>query len=580
MFRRIISILFFFTFPLFSQNGLSFSLRGNTILNENQINTIIRVLPESATFNDITKFLTDTLQSFLRESGFYSPTIAVNPSSAEDSASGKYYVTVNDGEPCIIDTLEILVPDSIVRNIPLPDYSFILGRTFTKSRIETYIAGLLSEMQEYGYPFAEVHVSSVAFRDSFLIADIRLELKPGLFCRVNRIEIEGNTSTDEEVILRQIPVKVGDVYTFSKVQLIPQQLNKLRFFEPVSSPDFYINSKNEGILKITVREKNTNNFDGVLGFIPSQKKGESGYLTGLVTISMRNLLGTGRSAGFRWQKIDKLSQELELRYQEPYVLGYPVILGGAFFQKRQDSTYIQLKYEFSAEYIATDDISFIASASFESVIPSLREVPVFTVFSSDLITTGLSFKTDTRDDPYSSRRGLFFLTSYSFSTKKISGPAEYISPGLQVKNEIQRYGLSFRYFIETFKNQVFTASLYLRDTRGDLIEISDLYSLGGTTTLRGYRENQFLGQRIAWSNLEYRFLLDVRSYAFLFFDSGYFLQKEDVTRKIKENKGYPNGFGFGLTLQSGLGVISVSYALARGDALNEGKIHFGLINEF
>ena len=52
---------------------------------------------------------------------------------------------------------------------------------------------------------------------------------------------------------------------------------------------------------------------------------------------------------------------------------------------------------------------------------------------------------------------------------------------------------------------------------GPFFEESDLYRLGGTNTLRGYRENQFLGSRIFWSNLEYRFLLTQRTFAFRIF---------------------------------------------------------------
>ena len=47
------------------------------------------------------------------------------------------------------------------------------------------------------------------------------------------------------------------------------------------------------------------------------------FVTGLVNISLRNIFGSGRSAAIRWQKLDRNSQDLELKYLEPWFLGYP-----------------------------------------------------------------------------------------------------------------------------------------------------------------------------------------------------------------------------------------------------------------
>ena len=116
--------------------------------------------------------------------------------------------------------------------------------------------------------------------------------------------------------------------------------------------------------------------------------------------------------------------------------------------------------------------------------------------------------------------------------------------------------------------------------RRAFFEVSDLYYLGGTNTLRGYREKQFQGNRLAWSNLEYRYLLTRRSFAFVFFDSGYFLRSEDLSRGIQKVSDVKLGYGIGINLETGLGVLGVSFALAKGDSFSDGKIHFGLLNEF
>jgi outer membrane protein insertion porin family len=98
--------------------------------------------------------------------------------------------------------------------------------------------------------------------------------------------------------------------------------------------------------------------------------------------------------------------------------------------------------------------------------------------------------------------------------------------------------------------------------------------------LRGYRENQFLGNRIIWSNLEYRFLLSQSSYLFAFFDSGYYLINGNELNNVARKSDYLNGYGLGISLDTALGIMRVSYAFAEGTSISDGLIHFGLLNDF
>jgi outer membrane protein insertion porin family len=104
--------------------------------------------------------------------------------------------------------------------------------------------------------------------------------------------------------------------------------------------------------------------------------------------------------------------------------------------------------------------------------------------------------------------------------------------------------------------------------------------MGGARTLRGYRENQFFGSRIAWTNTEYRFLLARRTFIYGFVDTGYYFRPKDDLRLSPKAEGFKYGYGLGLLVETSLGYLGVSFALGQGDSFNNGKIHFGLINEF
>jgi outer membrane protein assembly factor BamA len=112
----------------------------------------------------------------------------------------------------------------------------------------------------------------------------------------------------------------------------------------------------------------------------------------LINVSLRNLFGTGRAAAIKWNKYDRKSQELDLKYLEPWFLGYPFNINLNLYQRIQDSTYVQRRLEGALEYLATEDISGSVSISSETVVPTVRVKPVFTVYNSSYITTGLNLK--------------------------------------------------------------------------------------------------------------------------------------------------------------------------------------------
>jgi len=503
---------------------------------------------------------------------------------SSDSSKADIKVFVKEGEPTYINQVNFSSNDSLRLKTFLPRFEFLEGQVFDKYQIEEYINNALTDLENNGNPFAVFRISSIYFFEDTLsdkhYADLYIKLNTGRQSTIDRIEVKGNTSTKDFVVFRELRIEPGELYSQEKVEELPKRLNRLQFFEPVSTPQFYLDSKNKGVLLITVKERQTNNFDGIIGYIPSANDNESGYVTGLVNVSLRNLFGTGRAAAFRWQKLNRNSQELEIKYLEPWLFGFPLNLNGGFYQRQQDTIYVQRKFTTGLEYLVTEEVSASVFIATESVIPTLTEEPVFTVYNSSSFTSGLSLRIDTRDDPLAPTSGILFDNSYSFSRKSINGPAKFITPEMVTKINLQRYEVTLALFYQLFRRNVVALALNGKELRGPFFEKSDLFRLGGTKTLRGYREDQFLGNRIFWSNLEYRLFLSNRTYAFLFFDTGYYLRNADVERNIAKLEDFKIGYGLGINLQTEIGMLAVSYALAKGDSFSEGKIHFGIVNEF
>lgn len=520
----------------------------------------------------------------LSEQGYFNPGLKVAYLPGQDSQRVNLSLDIIEGEPTRINSIILRGGDSTSNLMFSAKLEFLRGDILKKSELENNIIEIIEYYEDEGFPFAGVKINSIYFFEDTVtykpLADIYLSIDTGRTSRIDKIEISGNEKTKDFVILRDIGIKEGQYYSQKNIDEIPKQLNRLRFFEPVENPTFYFNSGDEGVLVINVKEKQTNNFDGLVGYVPGNNLSEKAYVTGLVNVSLRNLFGTARAAAFKWQRLDRYSQELDIRYLEPWIGGYPFNIGIELFQLKQDTTYVQRRLEGTVEFLATENISASVIVSTESVIPSESENSVFTVYNSSIINTGFNLKIDTRDDYYAPTEGFYFLNSYTFSRKKINGPAQYLSQLTERNLNFQKFAVDFNYFRAVFKRNIIAVGLHGREIRGSILELSDLFRLGGTNSLRGYRENQFLGNRILWGNLEYRVLLSARTYAFAFFDMGYYLRDEDTMRKIPEAAGTKHGWGLGLNLETGLGVLGVSYALGKGDSFSSGKIHFGLINEF
>ena len=139
-------------------------------------------------------------------------------------------------------------------------------------------------------------------------------------------------------------------------------------------------------------------------------------------------------------------------------------------------------------------------------------------------------------------------------------------------------------FIPTFAYQCLAWGVHLGGMRSDekIIPFVDQFKLGGLNSLRGYREEEFAGSRIVWSNLEYRYLLSYDSRIFGFVDWGYFykLSQEPQTKLNKKISDDKWSYGFGLSIGSNIGVFGISYAIGEDDKITNGKVHFGIVNRF
>ncbi len=536
-------------------------------------------------FTSATDTITKRINISLQQNGYYNFAIdSITTSFTTDSQKVSFAINLSEGNPTYINEIFIKNLDSLEVEDVNEKFQLLKDSPFVILELETSFAELLTNFENNGFPFASINIGSLFFfydstQDENFV-DIYLEFSKNQISKIDTIVIVGNTDTKDYVITRELRINKEEPYSQKRIEQIPIKLNRLHFFEMVEQPKYFFDSKNKGILQINVKEKSTNNFDGILGYIPPSNDKDDGYLTGLVNVNLRNLFGTGRALSFKWSKLDRYSQELELKYLEPWIFGLPFNIDFLLFQRQQDTTYVQRTLNGNIEFLATESFSSALTFSQEYTIPTNPNKNGFTVFNSVSTNSGINFKYDSRDDIFVPQKGLFLLSAFKYTSKNILGPDIYISDLTNTNPNQFKIELDILLFKNFFTRHIPFVGLHLRELQGDDIEISDMYRIGGNNTLRGYLENQFTGNRILWTNIEYRYLIGRRSYAFLFTDIAYYKRDDISIQNLPELSATKVGYGFGITFETALGMLAVSYALADGDSFNRGKIHFGLIGEF
>ncbi len=486
-------------------------------------------------------------------------------------------VFFEEGKQTIIDSI-IFVGDSALTEGSLRNILTIEERSpFVQSNVEAGAHAILQTYEDAGFPFAKVTIDNVAVEEAAAKYLVRFtySITEGRQVRIKELRVEGNTTTRSSVIMREARLHGNEFYSENLSETIRHRLDRLQLFSSVSLPEFFLNQNEEGALLVKVQEGNPNRFDGIVGYVPSPRPGVSGYVTGLVNLQFRNLFGTGRRLAARWNRESQSTQELGLQYYEPWIASYPINGQIGFVQRIQDSTYVRRQTELTLDFSLNDQLAFGGALSRTNVIPS-ESYGRTVLAESQGTSVGLTITYDTRNDPVTPISGLYYKTEYDLGTKDVYGSALFPPSS----NSTQRVLMDLDYYLEPILSQVIATALHIQDFRSNLIELGDLFRLGGAGTLRGYREGQFLGSRLVWSNLEYRFMVARRSFFYGFLDAGYIVTPNEPLTGLQGSEQTKLGYGVGIRMDTNLGLIGVSIGFGEGDTFSTAKLHIQLINAF
>lgn len=202
------------------------------------------------------------------------------------------------------------------------------GDTYDAGLIDKTVDALTFEAGTKGYAFSEVRPRVRRDKET-LIAAVTYRITEGPRAYVERININGNLRTLDRVIRREMRMAEGDAFNRVLLERSEKSIRALGFFaavevteEPGSAPD-------QTVINVAVQEQSTGELS--LGF------GFSSADSALADISLteRNFMGKGQLLRLRLA-LSGTSQQIDLRFTEPYFLGRDLVAGVDLFGVEND----------------------------------------------------------------------------------------------------------------------------------------------------------------------------------------------------------------------------------------------------
>jgi len=357
------------------------------------------------------------------------------------------------------------------------------GSDFDRRRITKLIEEINIYLTKNGFNFIEP-VPIINRNNTELTMEIEIQLQKTKKIFVERIEVEGNSTTLDEVIRMQFDFAEGDPFNRRKILKAVDKIRGLGFFSNVETNTREGSSPEKIIIEVKLTEKPT----GSLGIGAGFNSSDGSVFT--FNVNERNFLGKGQTV-----KLDlstsKIEKQSAIGFEDPSFLGRNLLAGISFGQTtstpistplKTEKLYLSTKMGFplsrdsklSIKYRLDQDEIKLTTVP-ELVSPIIRS----DIGNKNKSAVMLSYNLDKTNSVVSPTAGYDFRLTNEFSG--LGGNVTYSKSELEFKT----YKTVFRDDI------ILTSDLSSGVIVGSDANIMNRFTLGGDR-LKGFR-NQGLG---------------------------------------------------------------------------------------
>jgi outer membrane protein insertion porin family len=204
------------------------------------------------------------------------------------------------------------------------------GDVFSRSGVRDAMRRITDLYSTIGRASAEVFPKTDQ-QAATQIVDMAFDVTEGPEVYVERINVTGNTRSQDKILRREIPMVEGELFTLQKLQRARQKIVNLGYFDTVNVGTTPGSDKTKIVVNVEVTEKPTGLFSLGGGFSSVDS------FIGTVDLSQRNFLGRGWEAAVRL-RAGATTQQGQLSFTEPWLFDRPLALGFDLFNTRRQFT--------------------------------------------------------------------------------------------------------------------------------------------------------------------------------------------------------------------------------------------------
>ncbi len=511
----------------------------------------------------------DKLREFYKEKGYLDVQVSEKDIQLQYPSAGKLLVTfsVKEGSQYFVGDTEIRGNTIFTTEEIMTSLRLDKGDAFVPSKVEDDRENIRKFYGSRGYLDCVVRANRRPNLNTRAI-DMVYEIREGEKILLDSINIQGNTKTKTNVILRELALAPGDVYDLTRMDSSRLRLMNTRFFEDVNIVDEETEVPGRRNMRITVKEARTGNLTFGAGFSSLERAILFAEVTqgNFDLFNWRNFFqGDGQKFRLRAQ-LGSRSNEFVLYVEEPWL--FEQRLAGGFEIYRRQSEFFGPFAERRAGFEV-----FLRKVLFEMVEGrisyNLDQVDIYDL--EDNVPTSIRSFVEESDMPLlvskveatllrDNRRGnLLFPTAGSrvewrneLAGSVFGGDADYW------KTEVR----SIKY-IPTFETMEQNLSLlgrvgFISAIDDSTVPFFDRFFLGGPYTLRGFgfrdvgpkeigstgNADPIGGNTYGMFSLEYTFKLAEPLRFALFYDAG-FVEQDEFEFDLSN---YNSNWGLGLRI--------------------------------
>ena len=254
----------------------------------------------------------ETLKSFYLDKGFLNFNIESTQVSLGPEKES-VYVSINIKEGKRYSVREVKLAGDLIlpRNDLMKLITINTGDVFSRREVVDTTKRISDLLAENGYAFANVNMVPDIDNDSRTLA-LTFFVDPGRRIYVKRVNVTGNSKTQDKVIRRELRQLEADWLSTKHVARSKTRLDRLNFFSDVSVKTVRIPGATDQVnLDYQVTEKPTGSLQAGLGYSDTE-----GAVVNL-SVTQDNFVGTGQNVGIVLDN-STVTKQYSFNFSDPY----------------------------------------------------------------------------------------------------------------------------------------------------------------------------------------------------------------------------------------------------------------------